>query len=32
VSDEYPVLKDSMEKLMLNDASLTSEAEVSPAL
>lgn len=32
VSDEYPLLKDSMEKLMLNDSALTSEAEVSPAL
>ena len=31
-SDEYPLLKDSMEKLMLNDSSLTSESEVSPAL
>jgi len=31
-SDEYPLLKDSMDKLMLNDSSLTSESEVSPAL
>jgi len=31
-SDEYPLLKDSIEKLMLNDSALTSESEVSPAL
>jgi GTP-binding protein LepA len=31
-SSEYPLLKDSMEKLMLNDSALTSESEVSPAL
>lgn len=31
-SSEYPLLKDSMEKLRLNDSALTSESEVSPAL
>jgi translation elongation factor EF-4 len=31
-SSEYPLLKDSMEKLRLNDSALASEAEVSPAL
>ncbi len=29
---DYPILKDSMEKLILNDSSLTLESEVSPAL
>jgi translation elongation factor EF-4 len=32
VTDEYPELQDAMEKLMLNDSSLTKESEVSPAL
>ncbi|PID87591.1 elongation factor 4 [Candidatus Gracilibacteria bacterium] len=31
-SSEYPLLKDSMEKLVLNDSALTVEQEVSPAL
>ncbi len=31
-TDEYPKLKDSMEKLMLNDSSIVIENEVSPAL
>lgn len=31
-SDEYPALKDSIEKLMLNDSALTKESDVSPAL
>lgn len=31
-TDEYPKLKDSMDKLMLNDSSLVIENEVSPAL
>ncbi len=31
-SDEYPLLKDAMEKLMLNDSALHKDAEVSPAL
>lgn len=31
-TDEYPKLKDSIEKLMLNDSSLVTEHEVSPAL
>ncbi len=31
-SDEYPQLKDSIEKLILNDSSLTIEPNVSPAL
>ncbi len=31
-TDEYPKLKESMEKLMLNDSSLVIENEVSPAL
>lgn len=32
VTDEYPEFQDAMEKLMLNDSSLTKESEVSPAL
>jgi translation elongation factor EF-4 len=31
-TDEYPVFKDAMEKLTLNDSALTMENEVSPAL
>ncbi len=31
-TEEYPKLKDSMDKLMLNDSSLVTEHEVSPAL
>lgn len=31
-TDEYPKLKDSIDKLMLNDSSLVIENEVSPAL
>lgn len=31
-SDEYPQLKDAMEKLILNDSALTLESTVSPAL
>ncbi len=31
-SSEYPALKDSMEKLVLNDSALAVESEVSPAL
>ncbi len=31
-TDEYPKLKDSIEKLTLNDSSLVTENEVSPAL
>lgn len=31
-TDEYPVFKDAVEKLMLNDSALTTENEVSPAL
>jgi len=31
-STEYPLLKDSMEKLVLNDSALHVETEVSPAL
>jgi len=31
-TDEYPKLKESMDKLMLNDSSLTKETEMSPAL
>jgi GTP-binding protein LepA len=31
-TDEYPKLKDSLDKLMLNDSSLSTENEVSPAL
>ena len=31
-SSEYPALKDSMEKLVLNDSALHVESEVSPAL
>jgi len=31
-ADEYPQLKDSIEKLMLNDSALTKESDVSPAL
>ena len=31
-SSEYPLLKDSIEKLVLNDSSLVVESEVSPAL
>jgi len=31
-TDEYPDLKDSIERLMLNDSSLTKEPDVSPAL
>lgn len=31
-TDEYPKLKDAMEKLMLNDSSLVIEHEASPAL
>lgn len=31
-TDEYPKLKDSIEKLTLNDSSLVVENEVSPAL
>jgi len=31
-STEYPLLKDSMEKLVLNDSALYVETEVSPAL
>jgi GTP-binding protein LepA len=31
-TDEYPKLKDSIEKLMLNDSSLVTEHEVSAAL
>ena len=31
-TDEYPVFKDAMDKLTLNDSALTLENEVSPAL
>ena len=31
-SSEYPLLKDAMEKLVLNDSALAVESEVSPAL
>lgn len=31
-TDEYPKMKESMEKLIMNDASLVIEPEVSPAL
>jgi hypothetical protein len=31
-SSEYPQLKDSIEKLVLNDSALTIESTVSPAL
>lgn len=31
-SSEYPILKDAMEKLVLNDSSLFVETDVSPAL
>lgn len=31
-ADEYPALKDAIEKLMLNDSSLSKESDVSPAL
>lgn len=31
-SSEYPILKDAIEKLVLNDSALTIETEVSPAL
>lgn len=31
-SEEYPALKDAIEKLVLNDSALTIESEVSPAL
>ena len=31
-SSEYPLLKDAMEKLVLNDSALTVETSVSPAL
>lgn len=31
-TDEYPKMKDAMEKLMLNDSSLVAEHEASPAL
>ncbi|MDD4151979.1 MAG: translation elongation factor 4 [Candidatus Gracilibacteria bacterium] len=31
-TDEYPVFKDAVEKLMLNDSALSTENEVSPAL
>jgi translation elongation factor EF-4 len=31
-SAEYPLLKDSMEKLLLNDSSLSIESSVSQAL
>jgi GTP-binding protein LepA len=31
-TDEYPKMKDAMEKLMLNDSSLIAEHEASPAL
>jgi GTP-binding protein LepA len=31
-TDEYPMLKDSIDKLMLNDSALTKESDVSPAL
>lgn len=31
-SSEYPLLKDSMEKLLLNDSALSIESAVSPAL
>lgn len=31
-SSEYPLLKDSMEKLVLNDSALAVETDVSPAL
>ncbi|MBS9783808.1 translation elongation factor 4 [Candidatus Gracilibacteria bacterium] len=31
-TDEYPKMKDAVEKLQLNDSSLTIEKEVSPAL
>lgn len=31
-TDEYPKLKDSLEKLSLNDSSFSAENEVSPAL
>jgi translation elongation factor EF-4 len=31
-SSEYPLLKDAMEKLVLNDSSLFVETDVSPAL
>jgi len=31
-SSEYPLLKDAIEKLVLNDSSLVVESSVSPAL
>jgi len=31
-SSEYPLLKDAIEKLVLNDSALSVESEVSPAL
>ena len=31
-TDEYPKMKDAMEKLQLNDSSLVTEHEASPAL
>jgi len=31
-SSEYPLLKDAIEKLVLNDSALTVESSVSPAL
>lgn len=31
-TDEYPKMKDAMEKLQLNDSSLVAEHEASPAL
>jgi GTP-binding protein LepA len=31
-SSEYPLLKDAMEKLVLNDSALAVETDVSPAL
>jgi translation elongation factor EF-4 len=31
-SSEYPLLKDSMEKLVLNDSALSTEISVSQAL
>ena len=31
-TDEYPKMKDAMDKLMLNDSSLVAEHEASPAL
>lgn len=31
-TDEYPALKEAIDKLMLNDSALTKENEVSPAL